>query len=755
MRPARLVLAALTTLACIGASLCLDPRLASAIPSAFSPITALASTPVLLRYPYLTDVTQSWAMVSLATDTLSAAPGGKWGPAAGNCASPPNSVAATFVISFGSTDKQFKAELTGLQPNAAYCYRVLQAGVDLLGSAPVFTSALASGATDPFTFAVIGDWGAGTTDENKVLTQIAAAAPNFIISAGDNAYNSGTQTDYGDINGGNVFAPMYWPLVGKTTPAFMIEGNHGFTGNLPYFQNWPQDSTVAACAQNGCRYQPDTYCCTGTLGSTSHSYPSSWYAFDWGNSRFYVLEGAWGDSTGAYLGDFQGHFNGPVVGCPICGTELTWLANDLANHTAAHKFAFWHYPLYSDSSTQPSDTYLDGSTNLEGALASNGVNIVFNGHAHDYERNYPQIAGSPMLSYVTGGGGAALGSVSRHGSFDAYARAVYHYLKVTVNGSSVTVTPVDENGATFDVQTYTFPPQSLTGNDFAISVNPGSVSVVQGQSVSSTISTAVTSGSAQTITLTAGGLPSGATASFNPSTVTAGGSSTLTISTAASTPGGTYTVTVTGTGASATHSTSVSLTVTVPDDFSISASPDSVCVVVSQTVRSTISTAVTSGNAQAITLSAIFPYTTLFRSFNPSTVTAGGSSTLTISTAASTPSGTYTVTVTGTGASATHSTSVSLTVTLPDDFSISASPNSVSVVQGQSGTSTISTTVTSGSAQTLTLSASGLPSGATASFNPSSVTAGGSSTLTLSTTSSTPGGSYTVTVTGTDRTSVV
>src|SRR5437899_4955469 len=101
-------------------------------------------------------------------------------------------------------------------------------------------------------------------------------------------------------------------------------------------------------------------------------------------------------------------------------------------------------------------------------------------------------------------------------------------------------------------------------DDFSMSASPSSVSVVQGQSGTSTISTTVTSGNAQTVTLSAGGLPAGATASFNPSAVTAGGSSTLTISTTTSTPGGTYTVTVTGTGTSATHSTSVALTVSAP-----------------------------------------------------------------------------------------------------------------------------------------------------------------------------------------------
>ena len=605
-------------------------------------------------------------MVNLATDTSSPAPIISWGPAAGNCASPPSSVTATYVTSFGTNDKQFKAQLSGLQPNTNYCYRVAQAGVDLLGAAPIFTSALGSGATDPFSFAVIGDWGAGTTDEANVLSRIAAAKPAFIVTVGDNVYNSGTQTEYGDLRGGNAFGPQYWPQVGRTIPAFPATGNHGFSGSVPYFQNWPQDATIAACAQSGCRYQRDTYCCTGTLGTTTKTYPSSWYAFDWGGTRFYILDGAWSDSTGAYLGDRQAHFNGPVAGCAICGAELTWLTNDLASHPAAHRFAFWHYPLYADSSSQGSDWFLDGPDNLEGVLASYGVNIVFNGHAHFYERNYPQIAGNPMLSYVTGGGGDPLGGVSGHSSFDAYAKAIYHYLRVTVAGASVTVTPTDENGATFDVQTYNFSPPSGT-NDFSISANPSTLSVIQGQGATSTISTAVVSGAAQTVTLSASGLPAGATATFSPSAVTAGGSSTLNMTTASSTPVASYSITVMGTGASASHATTISLAVNAPvsDDFSISASPSSVTTLQGQSVTSSIITALVSGSAQTVTLSASGLPAGATATFSPSAVTAGGSSTLTMTTASSTPVGNYSITVTGTGSSATHSTSITLTVNSP------------------------------------------------------------------------------------------
>jgi hypothetical protein len=80
----------------------------------------------------------------------------------------------------------------------------------------------------------------------------------------------------------------------------------------------------------------------------------------------------------------------------------------------------------------------------------------------------------------------------------------------------------------------------------------------------STISTAVTNGGSQTVSLSASGQPTGATVGFNPTSVTAGGSSTMTVNVAATTATGTYTITVTGTGTSATHTTSVTLTVTTP-----------------------------------------------------------------------------------------------------------------------------------------------------------------------------------------------
>jgi hypothetical protein len=106
-------------------------------------------------------------------------------------------------------------------------------------------------------------------------------------------------------------------------------------------------------------------------------------------------------------------------------------------------------------------------------------------------------------------------------------------------------------------------------NDFSMSSAPGTVSVAQGAGAPTTISTRVLTGTGEQIALSASGLPTGATAGFNPATVTAGGSSTLTLTAGASTAPGNYVVTVTGTSASATHTTQVAFDVLAPQTLTV------------------------------------------------------------------------------------------------------------------------------------------------------------------------------------------
>ncbi|MEV5719591.1 M4 family metallopeptidase [Amycolatopsis mediterranei] len=103
--------------------------------------------------------------------------------------------------------------------------------------------------------------------------------------------------------------------------------------------------------------------------------------------------------------------------------------------------------------------------------------------------------------------------------------------------------------------------QPPAGNDYSLTLSPTSASVQPGQTATTTVTTRVTSGSAQTVSLLATGLPEGAKATFSPASVQSGGTATLTIATSATTPEGTSQVTVTGDGTDADHTAQFSLTV--------------------------------------------------------------------------------------------------------------------------------------------------------------------------------------------------
>ncbi|SHL38688.1 chitinase [Actinacidiphila paucisporea] len=99
-------------------------------------------------------------------------------------------------------------------------------------------------------------------------------------------------------------------------------------------------------------------------------------------------------------------------------------------------------------------------------------------------------------------------------------------------------------------------------NDFSVSLSPASATVTAGGSATSSVHTAVTSGSAQSVALSVSGAPAGVTASLSPGSVTAGGNATLSVSTTASAVSGSYALTVTGTAAGTSHSATYTLKIT-------------------------------------------------------------------------------------------------------------------------------------------------------------------------------------------------
>jgi len=205
------------------------------------------------------------------------------------------------------------------------------------------------------------------------------------------------------------------------------------------------------------------------------------------------------------------------------------------------------------------------------------------------------------------------------------------------------------------------PTCTASTNDFSMAVSPTSGSVNPGSSLTATVSTTLTSGSAQSVALTASGLPAGATASFNPSSVTTGSTSTLTIGTAATTPAGSYPVTITGTGASATHTATFTLTVNGSGSETVSVANPGNQTSTAGTAISTLQISATDSAGKTLTYSATGLPAGLSISGSGAitgTPTTAGSSSVTVTASSGTASGSttfsWTVNPSGGGCSATQ-----------------------------------------------------------------------------------------------------
>jgi len=292
---------------------------------------------------------------------------------------------------------------------------------------------------------------------------------------------------------------------------------------------------------------------------------------------------------------------------------------------------------------------------------------------------------------------------------------------------------------------------------FTIGASPSSASVVQGGAGTSTITTAISGGFDSAIALSASGQPSGVTVSFSPASIATPGSgtSTVTITVGSTAATGTSTITITGTGGGITHSATVSLTVTAAGApaFTLAASPTSVSVVQGSSGTSSMSTSVSGGFNSAVALSASGLPSGVTATFSPASIAApgSGSSTLTLAVAATAATGTSAITITAKGAGITHTSTVNLTVTAKTagSFTVAVSPTSGYLYRGQSGYAVVSVTPSGGFSSAVALSATGIPSGVTGSFSPSSITGSGSSDFTLTVSRSAPTGTYPIVIKGT------
>jgi hypothetical protein len=230
----------------------------------------------------------------------------------------------------------------------------------------------------------------------------------------------------------------------------------------------------------------------------------------------------------------------------------------------------------------------------------------------------------------------------------------------TANGTAYTIQLEFSNAASNCVL-----PPAQTGPDFSITATPASQTVTAGAGTSYTATVAASGGFTGVVTFSVSGLPSGASASFNPTSVTGSGSSTMSVSTSTTTPAGTYTLTITGTSGTLSHSTTVKLVVNPvggTPDFTISVSPTSRTVSRGSSGTYTVTIGAVNSFTGTVSLSVSGLGSRVTGTFSPTSVTGSGTSTLTIQAARNASRGTRTITITGVSGSLNHSTTATLTV---------------------------------------------------------------------------------------------
>ena len=420
----------------------------------------------------------------------------------------------------------------------------------------------------------------------------------------------------------------------------------------------------------------------------------------------------------------------PISGDPVVLKAVPGIAGDVwlvGGSAANNDYGMWHSTNYGASFTQltnvtqadvigfgmagPGASYQTIFTNAEisgvrGIFASTNEGITWeqiNDSAHEYGQAAAAMTGDPQVFGTVFVGTNGRGIVMGTGS-------------PTVSGG--------------------------TGS-FTLKPSANTLSVAQGGSGTDTISVTDVSPFNGNVTLAASGLPTGVTAAFatNPTTST----SVLTLTASSTAAAGTATVTITGTSGSLTSSTTIALTVTTAGSFTLKPS------------AATLSVAQGSSGTDTITVTDASPFNgnvTLAASGVPAGVTAAfatnpttSTSVLTLTASSTATAGTATVTITGTSGSLTATTTIALTVSAGASFTLKPSAATLSVAQGASGTDTITVTDVNGFTGSVTLAASGLPAGVTATFatNPTTST----SVLTLKASSTATAGAATVTITGT------
>jgi 3',5'-cyclic AMP phosphodiesterase CpdA len=240
-----------------------------------------------------------------------------------------------------------------------------------------------------FTFVVLGDNRSGDDIYRKIVAQVMDRKPDFVINTGDMIATPGHKEEWTKL------WEMSKPI---TVPYFLAVGNHDAHPKVPLSEK---------------TYKREVDLPGNEL----------YYSFTTGNSLFIVLD--------SFMHEQQKM---------ITGEQFAWLEGLLANTDKKHRFVFLHHPLFTEPGKghhagDSLDAYPKDRDRLEALFVKYRVETVFAGHEHFYQRK--TVDG--ITHIITGGGGAPMYLKEEEGGF-------YHFIRVTVDGDTVSAEVIDING---------------------------------------------------------------------------------------------------------------------------------------------------------------------------------------------------------------------------------------------------------------------------------------------------------------------
>lgn len=375
----------------------------------------------------------------------------------------------------------YSAILPGLKAGQKIDYRILA------GDSERFKGSVMAPKSDrqAYTFAVFGDCGVAGAEQAQVAYQTYLAKPDFVILTGDLVYGSGYVSQYrknffpyytAELASPKNGAPLFSSSLVAASP-----GNHDILNRdfaksseaLAYFYYWnqplngPLESVGAKSTPtlSGPEERQKAF-----LANAGPAYPvMANYSFDYGNAHWTMLD------ANPYV-----DWSDPEL--------RKWLAEDLAKASKkTWRFVAYHHPGFHSSDSHQEQKQM----RLVADLFEQGkVDVVFNGHVHNYQRSKPIQVGPKagasreelakddwpvdgafdgvkitrpkgVVYIVTGAGGAGLynpelnGNPSRWKPFQAAYHATFGFSSVAIDGKTFRLRQIDKDGKELDRFTIT------------------------------------------------------------------------------------------------------------------------------------------------------------------------------------------------------------------------------------------------------------------------------------------------------------